>query len=82
MTTLPVGGGPDGKAPLLVLKDMSVAFSIYHAQRRKDIWGSDADEFHPDRWNKLESRQRQAYFPFNGGARPCLGSMQSFYPLS
>ena len=80
MTTLPVGGGPDGKAPLLVLEGMSVAFSIYHVQRCKDIWGPNADEFYPDRWDKLEC-PRWAYLPFNDGTRPCLGSMQSSHPM-
>lgn len=38
---------------------------------RKDIWGEDAEEFKPERWqNKIVGWE---YLPFNGGPRICLG---------
>ena len=40
-------------------------------QRRKDIFGPDAEEFRPERWESL--RAHWAYLPFNGGPRICLG---------
>jgi len=47
-------------------------------QRRKDIYGPDADEFRPERWEEdsLSSNKalKWAYVPFNGGPRICLGS--------
>ena len=47
-------------------------------QRRKDIYGLDADEFRPERWedDALVSNKalKWAYLPFNGGPRVCLGS--------
>lgn len=47
-------------------------------QRRKDIYGPDADEFRPERWEEdsLSSNKalKWAYVPFNGGPRVCLGS--------
>ncbi|CAI4216201.1 unnamed protein product [Parascedosporium putredinis] len=37
-TTLPRGGGPDGKSPVAVLKNTSVAYSTLVMQRRPDIY--------------------------------------------
>ncbi|KAF1839757.1 cytochrome P450 52A12 [Decorospora gaudefroyi] len=70
-TTLPLGGGPDGTAPIYVKKDMQVDYSVYVMHRRKDLWGADADEFKPDRWNGRKSGWE--YLPFNGGPRICIG---------
>ncbi|PHH81791.1 hypothetical protein CDD82_7833 [Ophiocordyceps australis] len=39
--------------------------------RRKDIYGDDADEFRPDRWETL--RVSWEYLPFSGGPRICIG---------
>lgn len=50
-TVLPTGGGPDGSSPVLVRKDTIVHFSTYALHRRKDLWGDDAEEFRPERWN-------------------------------
>ena len=72
-TTLPRGGGPDGNAPILVRKGEMVVFSQYVDARRKNIYGPDADEFIPERWECEPSRFGWAYFPFNGGPRACLG---------
>jgi cytochrome P450 len=70
-TVLPTGGGPDGIDPVFVPKDTRVDYSIYVIQRRKDIWGPDADEFRPERW---EGRKvGWEFLPFNGGPRICLG---------
>jgi cytochrome P450 len=40
-TTLPVGGGRDGKRPIAVAKGEQVVYSAYVLHRRKDIWGED-----------------------------------------
>ncbi|KAK0115644.1 hypothetical protein ONS96_014091 [Cadophora gregata f. sp. sojae] len=73
-TTLPVGGGPDGRSPLLVREGMPVAYSVYHMQRRKDLFGPDPLAFRPERWNGPELASiGWAYLPFNGGPRLCLG---------
>lgn len=74
LTTLPVGGGPDGKAPILVRPGQAVGYCVYAMQRRKDIYGDDAEAFRPERWE--EDRLKDvgwAYLPFNGGPRLCLG---------
>lgn len=70
-TTLPVGGGPDGTAPLYVRKGQQVDYSVYVMQRRQDLWGADADVFRPERWDGRKSGWE--YLPFNGGPRICIG---------
>jgi cytochrome P450 len=70
-TTLPVGGGPDGTGRVYVKKGTEVAYSVYIMHRRKDLWGADADEFKPERWNGRKSGWE--YLPFNGGPRICIG---------
>ena len=77
-TTLPVGGGPDGRSPILVREGMPVAYSVYHMHRRKDLYGSDAGSFRPERWEGPELADiKWGYLPFNGGPRLCLGSKLS-----
>lgn len=39
--------------------------------RRKDLWGEDAHEWKPDRWENR--RPGWDYLPFNGGPRICIG---------
>ncbi|KAG0645181.1 Cytochrome P450 monooxygenase himC [Hyphodiscus hymeniophilus] len=70
-TTLPVGGGPDGKSPILVKKGQRVSYHVYVMHRREDLYGPDAAEFRPERWETL--RPSWQYLPFNGGPRICIG---------
>ena len=70
-TVLPSGGGPDGKSPMFIKKDMQVDYSVFVMHRRKDIWGEDAEEFRPGRW--VGRKPGWEYLPFNGGPRICLG---------
>ena len=78
-TVLPLGGGEDGKSPVLVKKGQMALWSIHIMHRRKDIYGEDAEEFRPERW--LDTEQGQGlrvgweYLPFNGGPRICIGRM-------
>ena len=71
-TTLPVGGGPDQRSPVAVKKGQHILFSVYLMHRRTDIWGEDASEFKPERW---ENKRVTAwhYLPFLGGPRICIG---------
>ena len=42
--------------------------------RRKEIYGEDADQFRPERWEDGSLRDvGWGYLPFNGGPRICLG---------
>ncbi|KAH7372183.1 putative cytochrome P450 [Cadophora sp. MPI-SDFR-AT-0126] len=70
-TTLPVGGGPDQKSPIFVKKGTQINYQVYVMHRRKDLYGEDADEFRPERWEAL--RPSWQYLPFNGGPRICIG---------
>jgi len=79
-TFLPAGGGSDSSHPILVRKGEAILYSVWSMHRRKDIWGEDANEFNPARW---ESGQRGwEFLPFNGGPRICIGreySLISWY---
>ena len=80
-TTLPVGGGPDGESPILVRPGEGVGYCVYVMHRRKDLYGEDADEFRPERWEGDALKDiGYGYLPFNGGPRLCLG--RKFSPLS
>lgn len=73
-TILPTGGGPDGTSPVLVRKGEMVVFSQYVNCRATNLYGEDANDFRPERWETGElSNIGWAYFPFNGGPRQCLG---------
>jgi cytochrome P450 len=76
-TVLPRGGGPDGSSPVLIRRGMGVTYSPYHMHRRKDLWGEDANDFRPERWEDphlADAKWLQwGYLPFNAGGRICLG---------
>lgn len=80
-TILPTGGGPDGLSPVLIRRGENVAYLIYAMHRRKDLYGDDAEEFKPERWEDQSlplytdaTTSTWGYLPFNGGPRVCLGS--------
>ncbi|EME40172.1 hypothetical protein DOTSEDRAFT_74860 [Dothistroma septosporum NZE10] len=70
-TTLPRGGGPDGKSPIFIPAETGVDYSIHVMHRRKDLWGEDADEFKPERF--IGRKPGWEFLPFNGGPRICIG---------
>ncbi|KAF7198095.1 Cytochrome P450 52A12 [Pseudocercospora fuligena] len=70
-TTLPRGGGPDGKSPVFIPAGAQVDYSVHVMHRRKDIWGEDALEFKPERF--IGRRPGWEFLPFNGGPRICIG---------
>jgi cytochrome P450 len=49
-TTIPRGGGPDGKSKIFIPKVTQVDYSVHAMHRRHNIWGPDAEEFIPERW--------------------------------
>jgi cytochrome P450 len=74
MTTLPTGGGPDGKSPIMIREGESVGYLIYGMHRRKDIFGEDAKAFRPERWeNDAQKKFGYGFLPFGAGPRACLG---------
>jgi len=52
-TVLPLGGGKDGKSPLFVPKGTALIVHIYSANRRQEVYGEDAEDFKPERWEDL-----------------------------
>jgi benzoate 4-monooxygenase len=46
------------------------AYTIHHS---KEIWGDNADEFVPERWDNLTERQKNGFIPFSYGPRSCVG---------
>ncbi|KAK3686575.1 hypothetical protein LTR37_019680 [Vermiconidia calcicola] len=50
---------------------LSVPSYVMH--HSKEIWGEDADEFRPERWDKVTDRQKSAFIPFSYGPRACVG---------
>jgi len=49
------------------------SYTLHHS---KEIWGPDADEFVPERWDektRLTARQKEAFIPFSYGPRACVG---------
>lgn len=51
-TILPRGGGTDGNSPVFVRAGTLVVFHFVALHKRKDLWGEDADDFRPERWEK------------------------------
>lgn len=72
-TTLPLGGGPDGKQSIFVRKDDVVQVNKNVIHRDPDIWGPDAEKFRPERWEDL--RPYWNFVPFGGGPRRCPAQM-------
>ncbi|CAE6418632.1 unnamed protein product [Rhizoctonia solani] len=73
-----------------VRKGTSIYVSIKEANRSKDTWGSDADEFRPERWlEKLpdsvsEAKTSGVYssmMTFSAGPRACIGFKFSLLEL-
>lgn len=74
-TIIPQGGGPDRRSPVLIRRGTGIGYSVYHMHRRTDLYGDDAAEFRPERWeeNDLASTIGWGFMPFHGGPRICLG---------
>ena len=79
-TLLPSGGGPDGRSPVLIRRGTGVGYSVYHMHRQKYLYGEDAVEFRPERWEGPElDKIGWGFMPFHGGPRLCLGSKQVLF---
>lgn len=73
-TILPVGGGPEGKAPVFIQKGTVVAMNFGEWVTTRIFWGEDVNEFNPERWvHKLPLWE---FVPFMGGSRICPAQQQ------
>ncbi|KAI9723677.1 MAG: hypothetical protein M1812_000977 [Candelaria pacifica] len=79
-TTLPRGGGPKGTAPIFIQKGQPIQYAVWSMHRDKSIYGDDAEEFKPERWENL--RTGWDYLPFNGGPRICIGQQFALTEVS
>jgi cytochrome P450 len=86
-TTLPLGGGADGRAPIYVRKGQTVFYHTYALHRSAELWGGDAAEFRPERWAELRNGSPRKvgsagtawrFVPFGGGGRICPG--REYFP--
>lgn len=66
---LPHGGGSSGQDPILLQTGDQVRMSFAPLHTDPDVWGDDAFEFIPERWQNL--KQSWNFIPFMGGRRIC-----------
>ncbi|KAI9646296.1 hypothetical protein NHQ30_005737 [Ciborinia camelliae] len=66
---LPHGGGALGQDPIYIEIGDQVDMAFASMHQDPDIWGSDALEFRPQRWEGR--KQDWKYIPFLGGRRIC-----------
>ncbi|KAI1479989.1 cytochrome P450 [Daldinia eschscholtzii] len=76
-TILPTGGGSDGTAPLFAPAGtlFDTCFATLH--RDPKVWGPNADEFVPSRWENDYSPPPFTFVPFGAGPRQCLGQQKA-----
>ncbi|RFU74921.1 hypothetical protein TARUN_7339 [Trichoderma arundinaceum] len=75
-TILPRGGGIDGRSPVLVPKGTVISCSTFSLHRREDVYGPDAQEFRPERWDNLNVRWE--FLPFSAGPKVCMGQTYAY----
>lgn len=71
-TIIPVGGGPDGSAPVFVTAGSRIISSFYALHRKTSVFGEDVELFDPDRWNNINPGPWE-FMPFGNGPRSCAG---------
>ncbi|PAV61608.1 hypothetical protein WR25_03127 isoform D [Diploscapter pachys] len=54
-------------------KETTVVADVWTIHRDKTIWGADAEEFVPERWENPSNRHIMSWFPFGAGPRTCIG---------
>jgi cytochrome P450 len=80
-TTLPKGGGPDGQSPIYVQAGALFNASFIVLHRLPFIWGPDAHDFNPDRWDSFKPKTWE-FSPFGGGPRACVGRQKALMETS
>jgi cytochrome P450 len=79
-TSLPRGGGPDGKSPVGVRGETRVVYSTIIMQRLGLLYDNvdsekyfDPGKWIPERWMSGWQPKPWHFIPFNGGPRICIG---------
>lgn len=80
-TILPVGGGSDGRSPIFVPRGTRFDTSFYVLHHLPEIWGLDAEDFKPERWETMKPKAWE-YAPFTGGPRMCSGQQKAMLETS
>ncbi|KAL8722838.1 MAG: hypothetical protein Q9225_000725 [Loekoesia sp. 1 TL-2023] len=80
-TLLPKGGGPEQRSPIYVRKGTMFDTAFYVLHRQRDVWGEDAEEFKPQRWDTFKPNVWE-YQPFGGGPRGCIGRQKALTEAS
>lgn len=86
-TSATVWPSKNGERPIYIPANTKVPYSVFMMQRRKDLWGPDAEEFDPnrfldDRLRKYLSSNPFIFLPFNAGPRICLGQQFAYNETS
>lgn len=69
---------PGSKPIYMPGPNITLVYSTLLMQRRKDLWGQDANSFVPERWIEKDrlanlTRDPFKFIPFNAGPRICVG---------
>lgn len=64
-------------------RETTIIVNLYTMHRREDIYGSDANEFNPDRFHvdEMKKRNPNAFAPFSLGPRNCIGMRYSYIAM-
>jgi hypothetical protein len=72
--------------PLYIPARTSIAYGLQLMQKRKDLWGEDADVFDPERWldHRVQIMTASPFIfqPFSAGPRICLGQNFAYNEVS
>lgn len=65
----------------------TVGINAYVAHKNTSVWGSDADQWRPERWLEIEEQGRGAevekyFFSFGMGSRTCIGKNISLLEMN
>ncbi|MCJ1472396.1 hypothetical protein MMC13_001044 [Lambiella insularis] len=82
-TVLPSGGGPEGRSPISIRKGTEINMVYLLTQKDPDIWGEDAAQFRPERWEDPDLKPLACeYMPFSAGKRVCPGQQMAWSECS
>jgi len=57
----------------------SFSILVYGLHRDPDVWGEDAENYKPERFDHLTKEQLQSFMPFGSGPRICIGNTFSLF---